>query len=1487
MEDNGTKSSKSRVVKTESITVTHVLNEAPRLTFQASRADVGNVNTPFVVGVEYSTGGSFQPLPEHNLFIVEQDSDDSLDPAKVVTYECQGFVAWLLSGALHNWHRTAKDGKRTWVEPGKNTASAGWVLNGMFTESKSGGWFPALTKDFNGTNDSAGKSWTNSDRVEQAWELDKNIMQILEQMTLDGLCDWTSVGTTWRLFRPDTYGTDKAELVLGGTGFESVPVKVDASSLYSHIRAIPEGIPWQNFISDTTIRNRFGHRSVVLQQSGVKSAATSARLAQPHIEAGKEVLREESYNWTPRIEPNGSRGICPWADFKLGDHVTARSRGGKLVRRVVGIIAEQNSGMTKVQVRVGEKIGSAGSRLARRLESVAVGGIVGGSGSAFPSTPPPVLTEPDRVNGLVLVSNVGEWLPDWTAKSVIEISWAPVTDNVDGSESAIESYEVWIRRPDTQLRYLTTTTDTSLTIDSVTPGETVLIAVRAMSDARRYGEFSLELQVTAAIPKSMVPNKVTGLALQSQVAEFTPTGPRATLNFKWTAVTKTVEDVDISVDVYRVWVDGALHAEVESLSTSVVIPSQVSAEIRVSAVANGLESDRSEPLVVTGELPPVFDLDPTAPVLSSSHGNVRAVWDGLYTTPTLPGAHTVRVEARVGSSAWVQQGSALTGAGEQLVSVGEIGDTVEVRFTAYDQLGRLTGTSAVETITVAGVGLSDLNEAVNDYLSDIETMALEAQQSADGGNKIHYGNTAPAGTDHKVGDTWFDGANGNRINEWNGTDWVPKPMNSGALADNAVTAIKLANDAVTSAKIATGAVGSDELDNAVKVTIQNAQDTAAAAQSAAGSAQTAASNAQTTANDAASAAANAAGIAGGKADVLIQASAPATAMRKATTLWIDTTGDSNTPKRWSGSAWVAVTDKAATDAAAAAATAQSTANNAQSLAAAAQSAAGAAQTAADSAAAAAAAAQTTANGRAQVVRSTSAASSPESYRVGDQWWRYSGTEVTGFWLHTGSTWVQQTLDSEIIAHLDAGKITTGYLDADRIQAKTITGAHIAGATVTAANMVAGTITAASGIIANAAIGVAQIADGAITNAKIANATITNAKIANLDAAKITTGTLDAGRIAANSISASKLLIGDVQNLISDPGFIDPDAWSTSSTREIMSRTAAGVPANAPVSNNVMRVASTSPSNNDVLYRTGTLNNSIAVEPGEELYVEYWVARDAACNSGFRFFIATRDAAGGSTTWPNGGSQTPTSVPAGEWQKIVTKITVPAGRYQATLQFGSSTTGSTAPAGNWYVANPVYRRMNTGEMIVDGAVRARHIEMDQGFAEKFEASEALFGTVGVDQLKPNIGDLITIEGNIAITGLTDPVDGKLAQMEAATRAVSDAVSDVHAIAERADGKALSAYGMAESLQTNLANHTKVFRVTNGVPEVATLNGLNVLRLEPDRIEMEQGGQIVTYWSNGELVVSNVLSSHIKIVNPNNDKGHIIEHDGASGIIINPL
>lgn len=123
-------------------------------------------------------------------------------------------------------------------------------------------------------------------------------------------------------------------------------------------------------------------------------------------------------------------------------------------------------------------------------------------------------------------------------------------------------------------------------------------------------------------------------------------------------------------------------------------------------------------------------------------------------------------------------------------------------------------------------------------------------------------------------------------------------------------------------------------------------------------------------------------------------------------LWIDA-DDNNTLYRWNGTDWVSVRDAGILDAI-------DLANDAHA----------------------------TADGKSTVIRATSVASSPGNYKAGDLWFRYSGSNVIGMWLHDGSAWVAQTLRNEVIATIDAAKITTGVLAADRIAAGSITGAHL-------------------------------------------------------------------------------------------------------------------------------------------------------------------------------------------------------------------------------------------------------------------------------------------------------------------------------------------------------------------------------------------------------------------------------------------------------------
>lgn len=85
------------------------------------------------------------------------------------------------------------------------------------------------------------------------------------------------------------------------------------------------------------------------------------------------------------------------------------------------------------------------------------------------------------------------------------------------------------------------------------------------------------------------------------------------------------------------------------------------------------------------------------------------------------------------------------------------------------------------------------------------------------------------------------------------------------------------------------------------------------------------------------------------------------------------------------------------------------------------------------------AAQTTANGRNTVTYSTAAPTSGTPGKaIGDTWWRRDGNGLLiGQWEWTAFGWVARTLESAMLASLDAGKITTGTLDAARLAAGSI------------------------------------------------------------------------------------------------------------------------------------------------------------------------------------------------------------------------------------------------------------------------------------------------------------------------------------------------------------------------------------------------------------------------------------------------------------------
>jgi len=390
-------------------------------------------------------------------------------------------------------------------------------------------------------------------------------------------------------------------------------------------------------------------------------------------------------------------------------------------------------------------------------------------------------------------------------------------------------------------------------------------------------------------------------------------------------------------------------------------------------------------------------------------------------------------------------------------------------------------------------------------------------------------------------------------------------------AGNAETLANTANASANAAKSDASTAKTDAAN--AKATASNASSVATQAKATADSAAQSATDAANAARKANTAAAAAAGVANGKADVLIQSTAPDASMRKPTTLWIDTTGGANTPKRWNGSTWVAVTDKAATDAANAAVKAHAAAQTAQSTADKAQTTAANAAAQANQAQAAAKKAQTTADGKNLIYRGPDEPNH-DGLKPGDMWWRtqkywtrWKGEKNNSpslladfytYWQGAPNnspsvlvplsdrvvevlTWDGTRFEPfDLVANniLAAGTVAAKHLAADsvtaeKVKANAITTDKLAANSVTTEKLVADAVTAAK--LAADSVQARNIVSLAITTDKLAANSVTTAKLKvtedmtvallnahKINASDIVAGAITTDKIAANSVNADKI-----------------------------------------------------------------------------------------------------------------------------------------------------------------------------------------------------------------------------------------------------------------------------------------------------------------------------------------------------------------------------
>lgn len=389
--------------------------------------------------------------------------------------------------------------------------------------------------------------------------------------------------------------------------------------------------------------------------------------------------------------------------------------------------------------------------------------------------------------------------------------------------------------------------------------------------------------------------------------------------------------------------------------------------------------------------------------------------------------------------------------------------------------------------------------------------------------------------------------------------------------------------------------------NAAKSTAVNASSVATQAKATADSAAQSATDAANAAQKANTAAAAAAGVANGKADVLIQSTAPATSMRKPTTLWIDTTNGANTPKRWNGSAWAAVTDKAATDAANAAVKAHAAAQTAQSTADKASTAAANAAAQANQAQAAARKAQTTADGKNLIYRGPDEPSH-DGLKPGDMWWRtqkywtrwqgeknnspslmadfytywqgapnnspsvlvplsdrvvevltWDGTRFTPFDLVANNILAAGTVSAKHLAvdSVTAEKVKANAITVDKLAANSVTTEKLVSDAVTAAKLAANSVQARN--IVSLAITTDKLAANSVTTAKLRvteDMTVALLNVHKIQAGDIVAGAVTTDKLAANAVNADKLAANSVNASKIVSGAITADKLAANSVTAV-------------------------------------------------------------------------------------------------------------------------------------------------------------------------------------------------------------------------------------------------------------------------------------------------------------------------------------------------
>lgn len=275
-----------------------------------------------------------------------------------------------------------------------------------------------------------------------------------------------------------------------------------------------------------------------------------------------------------------------------------------------------------------------------------------------------------------------------------------------------------------------------------------------------------------------------------------------------------------------------------------------------------------------------------------------------------------------------------------------------------------------------------------------------------------------------------------------------------------------------------------------------------------------------------------------------------------------------------------------------------------------------------------------------------------------------------------------------------------------------------------------------------------IVDGAISASKIAALAITADKIAanavsadNLQANAVTTGKIQAGavtadQIAANAVVASKLLVGDTTNLVADPAWNDTAAWNAGAANYAFEAGEA-----ADTAARCARYSAANKTGAANAYAGEIYGSYVPIEQGRTLALSVRI-RDYLTAAGvLQLGIVTKKANG--TTYTSNRDTYTLGTVDGYTVRTAT-YAVAADDVSVAIRIRHQFTAAGTFNGPHKLLEPVVRVMQSGELIVDGAITATKIA-----AKSITAAQLAVGAVTANELAASA----VTAGKIAANAIT--------------------------------------------------------------------------------------------------------------------------------------